>query len=150
MGRKPKISDGWRTCTRCLQRLEETSEHFYYTASFNQWSSKCKDCHREASRESAEKNKYDAKRRALIKEAKEKGDTMKQCPKCKDMNPSGSFKPYDTNVYLNDTLILKGYEEICGVCYYKLHDAVFSKINGCIAYAKERQGRKPRKRKLAQ
>lgn len=147
MARKPRTLDGWRTCSRCLQSLEETKENFYYTESFNQWNSKCKPCQREASRESAERNKYNTKRLALLKEARAKGDAMKKCQKCNEINPAGSFVPYDTNVYVNDVLLLKGYEEICGICYYKLKDSAFSKINGCIAYAKEQEGKKPRKKR---
>ena len=141
MGRKPRISDGWRTCTRCLQKLEETAENFYYNKKFSQWGAKCKPCQNEVSKESAEKNKYDTKRRKLLKEAKEKGDTLKKCQRCNMSNPAGSFVPYDTNVYVNDTLLLKGYKEICGICYFKLKDAVFSKINGCIKYAEERRAK---------
>ncbi len=139
MGRKPRKSDGWRTCTRCLQKLEETAENFYYNKRFSQWGAKCKPCQNEVAKESAEKNKYDTRRRALLREAREKGDTLKKCQKCKIPGPSRSFVPYDTNVYLDDVLILKGYKEICGVCYFKLKDAVFSKINGCMKYAEERR-----------
>jgi hypothetical protein len=147
MARKPRTLDGLRTCSRCLQSFEENAENFYYAKEWNQYSGKCKPCHREAAKESAEKNKYDKKRRALIQEAKSKGDKMKKCQKCNMSNPAGSFVPYDTNVYINDTLVIKGYKEICGVCYYRLHNKVFSRIAGCIAYANERAGKKPRKKR---
>jgi predicted nucleic acid-binding Zn-ribbon protein len=82
----------------------------------------------------------------IIKAAKDKGDSSSvQCEKCKQYMPKSTFHPYDTNVWINGQLLIKGYEEICGGCYYTLYDKVFSKVSGAMQYAREKQSKRSAK-----
>jgi hypothetical protein len=146
MAKKPRILDGSKTtCSKCHQM--KSLDDFYYNRVHNTYASQCKPCHNQTAKESAERRKYSTKMRKMIKRAKDKGDTsMVECKRCGKYTPGSLFVPYDTRVFLNDELLLDGLTEICGYCASVLNDNIFSKINGAIKYANERNYSKRSKR----
>lgn len=137
-------SDGTTMCPSCQSTLPATTEYFYSNG--NKLSSYCRLCHNENARQSAEKNKYNKKMKSMIDQARAAGDKeLKSCNRCKRNMPSSSFVPYDNGVEIDGKVYFRTYTEICGLCIFEINDKVFSKIEGCIKYARDKQSKRKSK-----
>lgn len=125
-------------------------EDFYYNNVYKSYDSQCKPCKNETARESAERRKYDNKMKDIIKKAKLAGDIeLVKCNKCQNMAPKSSFVPYSNGIIIDDKVYFNTFNEICGLCQFKLNEKLFSQIEGCIKYANERKySRRSKKAKV--
>jgi len=154
---KPKTEpdeNGNLTCRNCKAVLEANKDNFYiYNGKFIP---ECKPCRSEYERERYAKNRMNDLRRKMLKRAAETKEELSQCLKCNEYAPVSSFVEYDTNVYLEDKLLIKGYKYICGICWQMLYDATFAHIPGSyeihkkrVGYVHKRKDRKGNKTKVS-
>ncbi len=146
--------NGNLTCRACLTVLPANKDNFYsYQGKFIP---ECKPCRLENERERYAKNRLTNLRRNLLQKAAETKEELSICLKCNQKAPVSSFVEWDTNVYYNNKILIKGYKYICGVCKEDLNDKIFSQIAGSFelhkkktGYVHKRKDRKSNKAKIS-
>lgn len=73
----------------------------------------------------------------MLKEAAARKEPLSTCLRCNEDAPESSFVEYDTNVYYQGKVLIRGYKYICGMCHNELNDKIYNGIEELIKYANE-------------